>query len=233
MNIDIYTDGACSGNPGPGGTGYVILHGGTEYARGSSGYRRTTNNRMEILAVIEGLMKLWHDNVSAPGITVFTDSEIVYGTMEKGFKTKANKDLWNRLRETVSLFHGTPVTFKKVDGHNGVAWNELADKLAVAGREDRKKCIDSVYEHEHPGNDAVTGDTSTAVPEPEIHEIRLLNHDKPEERLIEVVLTNGTVTKIKGYQGGFEQYDCTRREALVTADLAWRFVGWLNGKKLI
>lgn len=152
MKFEIYSDGACSGNPGPGGIGYVILNQGREYESGYAGYRRTTNNRMEILAVAKALMALWRKNALVTEITVYTDSNIVYGTMANGFKKKANNDIWNNLDEVISMFRGAAITFKKVDGHSGVTWNELADRLAVTGRDSRFKDIDSVYEREHPSN---------------------------------------------------------------------------------
>ena len=101
MKINIYTDGAAKGNPGPGGYG-VVLMAGKHYKELSAGYRLTTNNRMELLAVIVGLeaLKKHHQEV-----TVYSDSKYVVDAVEKGwvfnwekknFKAKKNQDLWKR-----------------------------------------------------------------------------------------------------------------------------------------
>lgn len=161
MNFQIYTDGACSGNPGPGGIGYVILlDGKTRITHGSEGYRRTTNNRMEILAVIEAVRRFWNEMRPTlkwvigeqHTVTVCTDSDIVYGTMVKKYKRKVNKDLWTRLDEVLTTLRleGVEIAFEKVDGHSGVKWNEEADQLAVTGRMSDNKGRDEVYEQEHP-----------------------------------------------------------------------------------
>src|SRR3982751_5456692 len=99
--IEIYTDGASSGNPGPGGFG-VILRSGKHYKELSAGYRKTTNNRMELLAVITGLEAIKSPNQE---VTIYSDSKYVidaiekrwvHGWVAKGFKDKKNKDLWLR-----------------------------------------------------------------------------------------------------------------------------------------
>jgi ribonuclease HI len=234
MRIDIYTDGACSGNPGPGGAGYVILADGVIVAdsQDKPGYRRTTNNRMEIQAVYDALLELGllglFETEETVDLTVYSDSEIVVKTLNGEYARKQNRDLWELVDGALKAIRDSgkvrTLSVVKVKGHSKDVYNAFADKYAVQSR-NNPDLRDHAYEESHP----VSGE---AVPEPEIHEIRFLNHDKPKQRLIEVTLTNGTVTKIRACHGGFEQYDCTRREALVTADLAWRFVGWLNGKKL-
>jgi ribonuclease HI len=132
--IDIYTDGAASGNPGPGGYG-VILRSGSHYKELSGGFRLTTNNRMELLAVIEGL-----NAIKKPGgqVTIYSDSKYVvdsvekkwvFGWVKKGFKDKKNKDLWMRFLAAYKLHD---VKFIWIKGHNSHPENERCDELAVA-----------------------------------------------------------------------------------------------------
>ena len=138
--IEIYTDGACSGNPGPGGWGVLILKDGTE-ERMCGGEPGTTNNRMELMAAIKAL------EAFAPGtsITLYTDSTYVKngvtswiaGWKRNGWKTAArkpvkNQDLWEPLD---ALATGRAVTWKWVKGHAGDAGNEEADRLARDGLE--------------------------------------------------------------------------------------------------
>ena len=93
---DIYTDGACIGNPGPGGWGVVILQENDNFFL-SGGEKNTTNNRMEITAVIEGLK-----NVDSKDLTVYSDSTYVINTITKGWKKNKNQDLWEILEKLVS-----------------------------------------------------------------------------------------------------------------------------------
>ena len=132
--IELFTDGACSGNPGPGGYG-AILRCGTLEKELSAGYRRTTNNRMELLAVIVGLEAIRWDRAD---ITVWSDSSYVVDAVEKqwvfswekkGFAKKANPDLWVRF---LDLYRKHNVRFKWIRGHNGHPENERCDRLAVA-----------------------------------------------------------------------------------------------------
>lgn len=136
-NVDIYTDGACSGNPGKGGWGAVLVYGNTEKEI-SGGNSDTTNNRMELTAVIEALKMLkMHCNV-----TLTTDSKYVcdainqqwvYSWKKNGWK-KADKkpalnvDLWEELLPLLEIHN---VTFNWVKGHNGHPYNERCDSLAV------------------------------------------------------------------------------------------------------
>ena len=119
---EIYTDGACIGNPGPGGWGAVVVRDGeTEDFSGSE--PRTTNNRMEIAAVIRGLEKVpKHEPV-----TVHSDSTYVINTVTKGWQRKANQDLWAELDRVLA---GRDVRWKWVRGHRGNQLNERADSLA-------------------------------------------------------------------------------------------------------
>jgi ribonuclease HI len=149
--IEIFTDGASSGNPGPGGYG-AILRSGQHYKELSEGYRKTTNNRMELLAVIKALEALKNPNQT---VTIYSDSKYVidaiekrwvYGWLQKGFKDKKNKDLWLRYLELSKLHH---INFVWVRGHNGHAENERCDQLAVAAYKQKNLLIDSVFEVEN------------------------------------------------------------------------------------
>ncbi len=132
--IEIFTDGAARGNPGPGGYG-VVLKSGALRKELSSGYRLTTNNRMELLAVIRGLEAL---RIPQSEVTVFSDSKYVVDAVEKGwlwnwlridFKNKKNEDLWRRYAQ---LHRQHRVRFRWVKGHAGHPENERCDQLAVA-----------------------------------------------------------------------------------------------------
>ncbi|MES2110281.1 MAG: ribonuclease HI [Bacteroidota bacterium] len=149
--IEIFTDGASSGNPGPGGYG-VILRSGKHYKELSEGFRKTTNNRMELLAVIKGLEALKTPNQD---VTIFSDSKYVIDSIEKrwvngwllkGFAGKKNKDLWLRYLE-ISKIH--KIKFVWVRGHNGHPENERCDQLAVAAGKQKGLLIDSVFEAEN------------------------------------------------------------------------------------
>jgi ribonuclease HI len=122
----LYADGACIGNPGPGGWGVVLAEPAEEYRELSGGpYLHSTNNKMEITAVIEGLRDL------QPGtdVIVRSDSSYVVNTMMLGWKRKANEDLWRALDREVAA---RKVRFEWVRGHAGDKHNERADKLATS-----------------------------------------------------------------------------------------------------
>ena len=120
--IEIYTDGACAGNPGRGGWAAIVVENGSKKAL-HGGEDRTTNNRMEIMAVIKGLEVV----PESSEVTVFSDSQYVVNTMTRNWKRNANKDLWARLDTEAGKRH---VTWKWVRGHDGVSLNEEADELA-------------------------------------------------------------------------------------------------------
>jgi len=122
-DIVIHTDGACKGNPGQGGWGAVIEQNGDQI-RLSGGEPQTTNNRMEMTAVIKGLEAV---DRSAK-VLISSDSTYVVNTMTKGWKRKANHDLWERLD---ALVQSRDVSWRWVRGHNGDLGNELADLLAT------------------------------------------------------------------------------------------------------
>ena len=149
--IQIFTDGACSGNPGPGGYG-VILKAGEHYKELSGGFKLTTNNRMELLAVCIGLESLKNLNQE---ITIFSDSKYVidsiekkwvFGWVKKGFAGKKNKDLWLRFLQSYKLHQ---VKFTWVKGHAGHPENERCDVLAVLASKNKDLQIDSVFEVEN------------------------------------------------------------------------------------
>lgn len=131
--IVIYTDGAARGNPGPGGYGAVLLS-GPHRKELSGGFRLTTNNRMELLAVIKALEALKFENCD---VTVYTDSRYVADAVEKGwvfnwvkkqFKGKKNPDLWLRFLE---VYKKHRIRFVWVKGHADNPLNERCDQLAV------------------------------------------------------------------------------------------------------
>lgn len=131
--ITVYTDGAARGNPGPGGLGVVMIA-GPHRKEISEGYHLTTNNRMELLAVIRALEALKH---KGSDVTIFTDSRYVadsvtkgwvFGWEKKGFAKKKNPDLW---RLFLPLYRKHKVKFIWVEGHSGNPGNERCDQLAV------------------------------------------------------------------------------------------------------
>ncbi len=122
----LYADGACLDNPGPGGWGVVIAEPVEEYRELSGGpYPATTNNKMEIMAAIEGL----RDIAEGAEVIVRSDSSYVVNTMMKGWKRKANDDLWRELDREVA---SRKVRFEWVRGHAGNKNNERADRLAAS-----------------------------------------------------------------------------------------------------
>lgn len=134
MKIDIYTDGASRGNPGPGGYGVVMLSSRGHRKEISEGFRLTTNNRMELLSVIVALEALKQTEAE---VTVFSDSKYVvdainkgwvYNWQRKGFKDKKNPDLWRRF---LALSKPARLRFEWVKGHAGHEHNERCDALAV------------------------------------------------------------------------------------------------------
>ncbi len=141
--IHIFTDGACSGNPGPGGYGAILRYNGTEKEL-SGGFRHTTNNRMEIMGAIAALEALREPCE----VTIVTDSQYLVNSIEKrwifGWKTHGwrrgknepvqNVDLWKRL---LPLIERHRVSFKWVRGHAGHKENERCDELAVAASQKR------------------------------------------------------------------------------------------------
>ena len=145
--VTIYTDGAAKGNPGKGGYGTVLISGNHE-KRLSQGYLLTTNNRMELMAVIIGLEAL---NQKC-NVTIYSDSKYVvdsvekgwiFGWEKKGFKSKKNPDLWRRFLKT---YRNHNVKFHWVKGHAGNKYNEICDQLAVEAAESSNLLQDKGYD---------------------------------------------------------------------------------------
>ena len=150
--INLYTDGAAKGNPGPGGYG-VVLVSGPHRKELSGGFSLTTNNRMELLAVIKGLEALKH---SGSQVTVYSDSTYVVHAIEKGwlrkwqatgFKKVKNVDLWQRFLALAARYQ---VHFVWIKGHAGHPENECCDRLAVAAATQSALPPDTGYEPETP-----------------------------------------------------------------------------------
>lgn len=139
--VNIYSDGACSGNPGPGGYGVILEYNGREMEL-SGGDKNTTNNKMELMGVIIGLEAL----KEPCNVTVTTDSKYVTDAFNKGWinswqkknwkkadgKPVLNRELWERL---LNAAKNHKITFIHVLGHNGHEYNERCDKLAVIERD--------------------------------------------------------------------------------------------------
>jgi ribonuclease HI len=155
-NVKLYTDGACSYNPGPGGYGAVLIY-GSHRKELSAGFRRTTNNRMEILAAIAGLEALKEPCC----ITLYSDSQYLVDSIEKGWAVRwqangwkrnknekaVNPDLWERLLELCKIHK---VQFEWVRGHAGHKENERCDKLATAAAQGSNLAVDEGYEKASP-----------------------------------------------------------------------------------
>lgn len=155
MKIEIFTDGACSGNPGKGGYGILMRVADKNYQKTfSKGYRKTTNNRMELLAVIVALEQL---KEAGHEVHIFTDSKYVsdainqkwlFGWVKKGFVKVKNPDLWKRF---YPLFTQFKPEFHWIKGHNGHPENEICDQLAVKAAKSQILEIDYFFENPETG----------------------------------------------------------------------------------
>ena len=155
MKIEIYTDGSSRGNPGPGGYGIIMRAAGTDYEKTfSQGFRLTTNNRMELLAVIVAL-----ENLKSSGheVHIYSDSKFVVDAVEKGwlqgwvkknFAGKKNPDLWMRYLRTAKTQR---ITFHWIKGHNEHPENERCDALSVEAATAPLKTlkVDTAFETEN------------------------------------------------------------------------------------
>ncbi|HPN18286.1 MAG TPA: ribonuclease HI [Chitinophagales bacterium] len=156
--VEIYTDGAARGNPGPGGYGVVLLANGhrKELAKG---FRLTTNNRMELMAVIAGLEALKKQDLK---ITIYSDSKYVVESVEKGwvfqwnmkpdFAKKKNRDLWKKF---LKLYEYQQISFIWVKGHSTTKENNRCDELATAAADSFELDIDEFYEKESKNNEGM------------------------------------------------------------------------------
>ena len=152
--VYLYTDGSALGNPGPGGYGIILEWAGMQYSKEfSQGFQWTTNNRMELLAVIRGLELL----KKAPmEVVVYSDSKYVvdavekkwvFGWEKKAFKDKKNPDLWRRF---LLIYRKHTVNFQWVKGHNQHPQNERCDRLAVGAAKGKNLILDSYFEQQNP-----------------------------------------------------------------------------------
>lgn len=148
MQVHIYTDGSSRGNPGPGGYGIVMIS-GKHRKELSAGYRQTTNNRMELLAVIVALESL---KMKGLYVQIHTDSKYVceavekkwvFGWEKKDFKGKKNADLWKRF---LKLYGDQHLSFRWIKGHAGHKENERCDELATSAADGDHLKTDSGYE---------------------------------------------------------------------------------------
>jgi ribonuclease HI len=151
--VDIFTDGAASPNPGPGGFGVIIVN-GTGRTEFSGGFRKTTNNRMELRAVIEGLQAIQEDGLA---VTVYSDSRYVVDMLNGGYAAKwrahgwmrnardraENPDLWGQL---LDICCKRKIAFAWVRGHAANPENERCDQLAVQARQANNLPPDTGYE---------------------------------------------------------------------------------------
>lgn len=150
MKVNVYTDGACSGNPGRGGYGIIMEWVGKPYIKEfSEGFRLTTNNRMELMAVIVALEQLKKEGIS---VVVYSDSKYVVDSVEKkwvfnwvkkGFKDKKNPDLWRRF---LKVYKKHEVKFQWIKGHNEHPQNERCDQLAVKAAQLKNLKVDEGFE---------------------------------------------------------------------------------------
>ena len=149
MEIILYTDGASRGNPGPGGYGAILMY-GDKRKELSQGYRLTTNNRMELMAVIAGLEALKKTGLK---ITVYTDSQYIVKALNEGWlnkwlatnfaKGKKNKDLWVRF---YNLYKQHQIKFVWVKGHAENVFNNRCDELATTAADGKNLLVDEGYE---------------------------------------------------------------------------------------
>jgi len=153
MNVTIYTDGSSRGNPGPGGYGTILIA-GTHRKELSQGYRYTTNNRMELMAVLCGIKALKKKGIN---ITIYSDSQYVVNAVEKGWLKKwvstnfaggkKNKDLWLEYHQLAKDF---TVKFIWVKGHAENPLNNRCDVLATMAADNGPHLVDTGFEDENP-----------------------------------------------------------------------------------
>ena len=149
-NILLYTDGSSRGNPGPGGYGLILMW-GNHSKELSQGFRLTTNNRMELMAVIEGLKTIKKNTLP---VTIYSDSQYVINSVQKGWlnnwiKTdfkggKKNADLWKIYYKIAQPFS---IRFVWVKGHSTNPYNNLCDELATAAADSKNWLVDEGYEN--------------------------------------------------------------------------------------
>lgn len=156
-NVTIYTDGSSRGNPGPGGYGVILMANGVQAKELSQGYRKTTNNRMELMGVIAGLQALKKEGMN---ITVYTDSQYIVKSIQEGwlrnwiatdFKGgKKNRDLWMIYDELAKKQNS--IKFIWVKGHADNPYNNRCDELATRAADSYDLLIDDGYEQDNNRN---------------------------------------------------------------------------------
>ena len=149
-DVIIYTDGSSRGNPGPGGYGIIMEDCKSGFVKEySKGFRHTTNNRMELLAVIDALKMLKKNKLK---VLIYTDSKYVVDSVEKkwvfkwkttNFKNKKNVDLW---LDFLKLIDKNTIKFNWIKGHNNHPQNEKCDKLAFDASKSKNSSLDLEYE---------------------------------------------------------------------------------------
>lgn len=194
----LYTDGACSGNPGPGGWGFVLVSAEHHQIVEGGGFQaNTTNNRMEMTAVIEGLRQARLENIST--LLILSDSTYVirgftqwrHGWKKRGWTTQegqevSNQDLW---KELDSVSQGFKLEWRYVRGHQGTPGNERVDEIAVAFSQRQ-----SIHLYKHTKPEQYIFDTTTlpkSEPLPEMNRNKTLN----SKSAFYVSYTNGVLTR--------------------------------------
>ena len=138
MKVEVYTDGACKGNPGPGGYGVYLQYSNGDEMSLSDGFYKTTNNRMELYGLLSALEYLKFSKFRGD-IIVYTDSKYISGAVnqgwlnswkQNGFRKRVNSDLWTRIEELIRSF-GSRLSLNWVKGHSVTEGNVVADNLAV------------------------------------------------------------------------------------------------------
>lgn len=219
---DIYTSSACSCNPGTGGCGFAVVDAtGKPVVVKGYGYRKTTNIRMEIMAVVLGIREaLALPETGGVKLVVHTPSQIVTGTMNDDFKRKSNTDLWKELDDTV---RGRKVDFVKATG------SPREDiYLSMAKTQANIHC--------HPSQAVLTDEGFDRRPAPvkggtAIVNVLLSGFAAGQRRTLSVTLTSGAEVKVEAVRGRLRCSACTTAEAETVTRLAEQFKPWLSGNK--
>jgi len=247
--IDIYTDGACSGNPGKGGAAWLALdEKGNELFSGSNGYRHTTNNRMELVAVIWALYQLYlyieEKSINTDiKVTVYSDSQMVVETFNKGWSKNKNKDLWDNLdlilsdscsaRDGKQTTLGDIVTFAKVKGHSGNNGNDRVDAMAVKAYMHPKHMLreDAKYEEINAGvHDKTTEETD--MRKIDTKQINLINVNDKTSRSVEIIFTDGARATFARTDNKVLADCLNEKYRSATVEIFPRLFEWLNGGEL-
>ncbi|MBD3156863.1 reverse transcriptase-like protein [Candidatus Peregrinibacteria bacterium] len=145
-NTIVYTDGSCLGNPGPGGWAAIIRHEGKEYIL-KGNQKDTTNNRMELTAIIEAVIWL-AEHVHDQKVDLYSDSSLLINSINEDWKRKANRDLWEAFDRAIKRLNGVHISWHWVKGHADDSLNNRVDKLAV--RESKKVPHSAPITPSHP-----------------------------------------------------------------------------------